>query len=76
MGRPSVGETEADRAWAPPQAPRECCRIAANLTTIERRPHVQVRRCVCGLRHFRAIMDLAGILAPDAAPPSGVRIRG
>lgn len=52
-----------DTSWAPRQAPNACCLAAANLTTIECREEVQVRRCqVCGRRHFRAFMPLPGLV--------------
>lgn len=66
-------ETDTDRAWAPApeRTPNECCRDAANLTTIEKDTHVLVRRCLCGRRHFKAVMPLGlgqvQIGAPQAA---------
>jgi len=51
-----------DPTWAP-KAGELCCQDAANLTTIECREEVQVRRCtICGRRHFRAFMPLTGLI--------------
>ena len=56
--RVALDRDDRDVAFAP-RTQRECCAKAENLTTIERTDHVQVRRCqVCGLRHFRAILNM------------------
>ena len=52
-------ESEADLAWAPKTTPNACCMDPKNLTTIERDENVQVRRCACGRRHFRALTPMA-----------------